>query len=517
MNIASAVLLASFLIGAVLHSSAALAQPRACESLTGVTIAQMTIASAQTVAAGAFTPPSPPTPGPGAPISYASLPAFCRVAVTSRPSLDSDIRIEVWLPVSGWNGKLQAVGNGAFGGTISYPALRTALASNYVAVSTDTGHTGPGAAFAVGHPEKLIDFAYRAVHDMAVAAKALSTAFYGAAPKFAYWNGCSTGGRQGLTALQRFPDDFDAIVAGSPANYATRQTFGQVWMWRATHASEASFIPASKYPVIHEAVLAACDALDGAKDGVLEDPRRCAFDPKLLACTGGDDGHCLTAAQVDAVRKIYAPTPHARTQAPLFPGLERGSELGWNMSVGAQPVGYATDYFKHLVFNDPAWDATRLDFDGHVDLVAGKADVQALDATNPDISRFLERGGKLLLYAGWNDPGIPPRNLVNYYTSVQARMSVAAVRDSVRLFMVPGMAHCGGGEGTSTFDMVRTLDAWRETGRAPDRIEASRVVNGQVERTRPLCPYPQAATYKGSGGIDDSKNFVCKLSSEERR
>lgn len=486
------------------------AQPRACESLTGVTIAHAAITSAQPVAAGMFMPPSPVSPGPAAPVSYASLPAFCRVTVTSTPVSDSEIKIEVWLPAADWNGKLQAVGNGAYAGTISYPALRTALASGYAAVSTDTGHTRPGAAFAVGHPEKLIDFAYRAVHEMTVAAKTLAAAFYGNPPKYAYWNGCSTGGRQGLTAAQRYPEDFDAVIAGSPANYATRQTFGQVWMWRATHGDAASAIPPAKYPVIHAAVLGACDALDGVKDGVLEDPRRCTFDPNVLACAGADDGRCLTAAQVAAVRKIYAPTPHARTNEPLFPGLERGSELGWSMSVGTQPVGYATDYFKHLVFNDPAWEPAQLNFDGHVDAVAGNANVRVLDAIDPDISRFLTRGGKLLLYAGWNDPGIPPRNIVNYYTSVQTRLGPDAVRDTVRLFMVPGMAHCGGGEGTSSFDMVRVLDGWRDTGKPPDRIEASRTVNGRVDRTRPLCAYPQVAAYKGSGSIDEAANFVCR-------
>src|SRR4029077_8334330 len=234
------------------------------------------ITLAQTVGAGQFTIPNGRAGRGGNP--FANLAAFCRVAATLTPSSDSDIRIEVWMPASGWNGKLQAVGNGAWAGNISYPAMATALAAGYASVSTDTGHIGGNANFMVGHPEKLKDFEERSVHEMTVAAKAVAAAFYSSAPTQAYFNGCSTGGRQALTEAQRYPLDFDAIVAGAPANFARRQTFGQIWLWQATHKDDASLLTPEKYAVLHKAVLEQCDALDGVTDGVLENPTQCRFD-----------------------------------------------------------------------------------------------------------------------------------------------------------------------------------------------------------------------------------------------
>jgi feruloyl esterase len=480
-----------------------------CESLMTASHPNMTVTLAQTVAAGQFTPPSVAGGaggrGGGA---FGQLPAFCRVAAVLRPVSDSEIGIEIWLPATGWNGKLQSVGNGAWAGTISYAAMATAVASGYVAASTDTGHVGGNANFMVGHPEKLIDFEYRAVHEMTGAARRVVAAFYGNGPRLAYFNGCSTGGRQALTTVQRYPADYDGVIAGAPANYAKHQTFGQIWLWQATHKDEASFIPSNKYQVIHDAVLKACDRLDGVADGVLEDPTRCTFDPKVLQCTGADSGDCLTASQVEAARKIYAGASNPRTNEPIYPGLERGSELGWGQSVGAQPVGYALDFFKYIVFKDANWDPRSLNYDSHLTLTE-KIDT-GLNAVDADLTKFIARGAKLLMYHGWSDPGIPPRNLGNYYKSIlKTTGDGKPVRDSVRAFMVPGMGHCGGGEGVNTFDLVAALDRWVETKRPPDAIPASRVVVGQVVRTRPLCPYPQVASYKGAGDTSDAANFVC--------
>src|SRR5215467_12491668 len=485
----------------LLFAAPALAVP--CESLSTFSAAHAAVTLAQTVAPGAFTAPGRGGRGANA---FASLPSFCRIAATLTPSSDSDIKIEVWLPASPWNGKLQAVGNGAWAGNISYPAMATALAAGYVTVSTDTGHTGGDPKFMVGHPEKLVDFEERSVHEMTVTAKAIAAAYYGSAPKQSYFNGCSTGGRQALTEAQRYPLDFDAIVAGAPANAVRRQTFGQIWLWQATHKDEASLLTPEKYAVLHKAALEQCDALDGVKDGVIENPLKCNFDPGVTLCQSGNGPDCLTAPQVEAAKKIYAGATHAKTHQLLYPGLEPGSESGWNMSVAARPVSYAEDFFKYIVHNDAAWDPKSLNYDA--DVVAVDKLKTGLDATNPDLSKFVGRGGKLLIYHGWGDPGIPPRNSVSYYESVLKATPTA--RDGVRLFMVPGMAHCGGGDGTSTFDMVAAVDGWVETKAAPATIPASRMADGKVVRTRPLCAYPAVARYKGTGSTDDAANFACR-------
>jgi feruloyl esterase len=481
--------------------SAALAAT--CESLAALQMPQGAVTLAQTVAAGAFTPPRGRAGGPPGGVSpFARLGEFCRVAVTLRPAPRSDIKAEVWLPSTGWNGKLQVVGNGGFAGTISYPAMATALAAGYAAASTDTGHTGPSSnTFA--NEDVLVDFAHRAIHETTVAAKSTAGGFYGNAPRLSYFNGCSTGGRQALTAAQRYPEDFDGIVAGAPASYSSKQAFGQIWFYQQL-ADPASSLSREKLQVVHDAVMNACDTLDGAKDGVLENPLACSFDPVALACRqGSDPASCLTPPQVEAVRKIYAGATNTRTGEKVFPGLERGSELGWS----ATPVGYAVDYFKYIVFKDPAWDPKSLNFDGHL-VESTKPANLVFDANDSNLTRFTRRGGKLIMYQGWAEPGIPPANIVTYYGNVQKQTANAS--DSVRLFMVPGMGHCGGGNGASTFDMVSALDGWRDGGKAPQQINASRVREGKADRTRPLCAWPAIARYTGSGSMDDAANFVCR-------
>jgi feruloyl esterase len=467
-----------------------------CEKLKSMALRETTITIAETVGAGNFSPPS------GAAIK--DLPAFCRVAATLMPSKDSEIKIEVWLPASGWNGKFQAVGNGGWSGAIVYPALSKALTQGYAAASTDTGHSGGSGSFALGHPEKLIDFAYRAVHEMTVKGKAIVAAYYGDGPTLSYWNGCSSGGKQGLKEAQRYPADYDGIIAGAPANYWTHLVSGSLWIAQAVHKDEASYIPAAKYPLIHKAVLEACDGMDGVKDGVIEDPTRCRFDPKILECKTEDSTACLTPPQVEAVRKIYAPSKNPRTGQEIFPGLAPGSELGWNGLAGPQALPIASDHFKYVVFKDPNWDWRTLNFDTDVAL-ADKMDDGMLNATDPDLKAFVAHGGKLLMYHGWTDQLIPPQNSINYFRSVPETL-----RGSVRLFMVPGMNHCAGGEGTSTFDAVKAMEQWVEQKKAPEQIAASHLNNGVVDRTRPLWPYPQVAQFKGRGSTDDAANFVCK-------
>jgi len=485
----------------------AAAASTSCESLTSLHLPDATITAAQTVASGAFTPPA----GGGRGDAFKSLPAFCRVAATLKPSTDSDIRIEVWLPPSGWNGKFQAVGNGGWAGTISYPAMARAIERGYATGSTDTGHAGASASFALGHPEKLVDYAYRSEHEMTVKAKAVIAAFYGSAPARSYWNGCSTGGRQALVEARRFPDDFDGIIAGAAANPKTHLDAWRIWMAQAMFKDQASVIPVGKFAMIHRAVVDACDALDGVKDGLIDDPRRCRFDAGILECKEGDAPTCLTAAQVAAARVVMSPAKDRKTGVEIFPGFEPGTELGWaRMLSGPDPYATAVDQFKYIVFGRPDWNWRTFDLERDV-AAADRKGEGTLSAIDPDLSAFARHGGKLLMYHGWSDQDIAPRASINFYTSARAATHAPSSNTEwLRLFMVPGMGHCGGGEGPNTFDMMPPLESWVERGEVPARVVASRVDEGRTVRTRPLCVYPQVARYSGSGGIDDAANFVCQ-------
>lgn len=505
----------SFLFALGFVSLASLAQAQAplsapaCEALKGAPLGG-TVTDVRVIAAGSFTPPTPVRGGGPAANPYAAVPAFCRVTASLTPSSDSDIRVEVWLPMGGWNGKLQVVGNGGFAGAIGYPALAEAVRGGYVAASTDTGHTGGDPAFMQGHPERLTDFAHRSIHELTVAAKALSGRFYGNGPRLSYFNGCSTGGRQALTAAQRYPADFDGIIAGAPANNTVRMTTMQLYSGLAVQADPASAISQSKRTALHDAVINACDAQDGVKDGVLENPMACQVDPRQLACTGSDSGACLTEAQVAAARKIYAGPTNPRTKAQIFPGLARGSEGGWDGLSGSEPFAYALGIWRYALVNDPNWDYKLLDFDAMVAEADRAAEKNGIQAVNTNLKPFFDRGGKLLMYHGWNDPLISPFNSVNYYTGVLQTVRDPKAADDIRLFMMPGVNHCQGGAGTDTWDKVAVLDQWRTTGKAPEQVTASHLTNGAVDRTRPLCAFPKVATYKGSGSTDDAANFSCQ-------
>jgi feruloyl esterase len=483
-----------------------------CESLSALTLPDTAITTAQSVTAGAFTAPGGRGGrGGDAANAFKDLPAFCRVAATIKPTSDSEIKIEIWLPMSGWNGKLEANGNGGWTGSIAPATLAAGLQRGYATAMSDLGHDGGSASFALGHPEKLIDFGYRATHETTLKSKSIIAAFYGEAPKLSYFNGCSAGGRQALKEAQKYPEDFNAIVAGSPGTNWTGRSFQAAWIAQANHKDEASTIPSAKFAAIHAAALEQCDSADGAKDGIIDDPTKCKFDPKEIQCKDADGPACLTAPQVETARRIYSDVLNPRTRAEIFPGHERGSELGWNTMAGPQPMGLGLDLFKFIVFKDPNWDYKTLNFDGDVELTA-KADGGVMNALDPNLKPFLSRGGKIIQYHGWADPQISPRTSVEYYTRVLDSLGGAKnVTDSYRLYMVPGMAHCGGGEGTSNFDMLTALEQWVEAKKAPDQIPASRVRDGKVDRTRPLCPYPQVAKYKGSGSIDDAANFSCRM------
>ncbi|NOT27889.1 MAG: tannase/feruloyl esterase family alpha/beta hydrolase [Acidobacteria bacterium] len=492
-------------VGVLSCLSARPALAASCESLAKVALKDATITSAQIVPAGQFAPPG--EQAERGPSPFKMLGDFCRVAATLTPTSDSDIKVEVWLPAANWNGKFQAVGNGGWAGVISYAAMAEAVRAGYASASTDTGHVGGRGTFALGHPEKLVDFAWRSEHEMAVKAKAVVQAFYGSGPKLSYWNGCSTGGRQGLKMAQMFPDDYDGIIAGAPAN----RTAISLWIADAVLKDPASYIPPSKYPAIHKAAVNACDAGDGLKDGLIRDPRSCHFDPKVLECKAGDGADCLTGPQVEAARKIYSNAINPRTGKEMFASLVPGTELGWGVQAeGPEPSANIYDQYRYVVFKDPNWDWKTFDFDK--DVVRGDLPENLImNATDPNMDRFFARGGKLLMYHGWSDPNVPAVNTVKYFEQVVERLGgYAKADDRVRLFMAPGMGHCRGGEGPNVFDTVGALEQWVEHGKAPGQLLATHSTNGKVDRSRPLCPHPQVAAYKGMGSIDDAANFVCR-------
>lgn len=498
-----AAIVSLFVAGAVAHRS--VDAQSGCEDLSKVISPGVTITTAEQVAAGAFTPPVQVNVN-----ALKALPAFCRVAATLRPTNDSEIKIEVWLPESGWNGKLQAVGNGAFSGAISYAALTAAVNRGYAAGSTDTGHSGGSASFALGHREKVVDFGWRAVHEMTSTAKAIVRAYYGTNAKYSYWNGCSAGGRQAMKEAQRFPGDFDGIIAGAPAlDWTARVSQAVRLAHRLENRPDARLLAADRER-LHRAVLDACDATDGVKDGLLEDPSRCTFDPQTIRCDGSNGNGCLTEVQVETARLMYSPMTNSTTRRDAT-GLARGSELGWSdlgWTASARATGL--DHFRFLVFQDPTWEISQ--FRGNADLArAEEADAGTVNALDPNLKPFIARGGKLIQYHGWSDPQISPGNSTQYYSRVvDALGGRDKLHDAYRLFMAPGMAHCGGGEGPNTFDMLAALEQWVEQGHAPDQIVASHSANGTVDRSRPLCPYPEVAVYRGTGSIADATSFTCR-------
>jgi feruloyl esterase len=502
-----AVILASLAVPGASGAEAA----TTCESLATLALPHAHVVTAETMAAGAFEPPTVPRRGRDTSQIYARLPPFCRVAATLTPSSDSDVKMEVWLPVSDWNGKFQAVGNGGWAGVISYQALAQAVAAGYAGASTDTGHVGNTAAFAIGHPEKVIDMGYRAVHEMTVKAKAIVDAYYGAAPKLSVWNGCSLGGRQGITEAQRYPEDFDAIVAGAPAVNWMRLHGARMAINRSVHASERGYITPDKYPAIHAAALKACDMLDGVKDGVIEDPTRCHFDPKILECTSGDGPGCLTPDQVQTARALYAPLKSPKNGAPIFPSLlMAGSEPNWAMLAGPEPITTALEAYKYVVFKDPNWDLHRFDTD--VDVAAAiKMDNGVLDSSVTNLKPYFSRGGKLLMYHGWADSQVPALNSVEYFNHVVQATGRASIGKSIQLYMIPGMAHCEGGPGTDVFDKMAAIEQWVTRGAAPSQIIAAHLTNYAVVRTRPLCPFGRVAHYKGTGSTDEAASFECTI------
>lgn len=485
----------------------AAAGPLACASLGQLPLTNATVISAEVVQAGAFTPP----PGPAnasAASAFSTLPAFCRVTVRLTPTPDSDIRVEVWLPLVGWNRKVQAVGNGGLGGTMPYGPLGAAIRAGYAAAGTDTGHVGGNADFVAGHPEKLVDFAFRAIHEMTVTAKTVVAAHYDARPEKSYFNSCSTGGRQALVEAQRYPEDFDGIVAGDASWDQMRLYAARVALNVFVNREPAAVIPPGKYPMIHNAVLSACDALDGVKDGVIEDPARCHFDLATLTCAGDDRADCLTKPQVETANAMTSPITDRRSGAVLHPGrYYPGAELGWGGVGGPAPSGESLEGMKKIVFN-PGWDYHTIRVPADVER-AVRADEGLLYGGDANLTRFFSHGGKLLMYHGWADPLVTPDASLIMYTRINDAVGPAAA-NSLVLFMVPGMGHCQGGPGTDVFDKVAAIDQWVESGAKPQSVVATHATASVVDRSRPLCAYPATAHYLGSGSTDEARNFRCQ-------
>jgi len=457
----------------------------------------------------------------------ADTPQHCRVVGTISP----EVAFEVNLPDK-WNRRFYMAGNGGLAGdALDGPmnADRTgALTNGFVIARTNTGHDAtkePSGSFILSNPQKAIDYAYRAVHVTAETAKAIATDYYSQPITFSYWNSCSNGGRQGLLEAQRFPDDFDGIVANAPWVDQTGFTIGAIWNQKALSEAPVSL---DKMKLIAGKAMAKCDEVDGLKDGLIDDPRQCSFDPEreVPACPAGtDSADCLTPAQAAAVKKVYGgPVSNGR---PYFPGFMVGSEAvntgpngsasGWSGAiVAAQPTAKPADFnlaegvMRYLVLEppQPEYDTLKFDFDHAAKTVERWS--KLADAKTANLSKFRKSGGKLIMTYGWADQILQPLMGVHYYEAVSAKHGKETM-DFARLFMVPGMAHCGGGVGPDRNDAVTAVIDWVEKGKAPEQLIASKVTNGQVVRTRPLCPYPQVARYQGQGSIDDATSFRCVL------
>ncbi len=492
-----------------------------CASLKSLALPDTTVTSAAVVAAGGLMQLPPD--------QRARVPAFCRISGILHPTSDSVIRFEVWLPQSGWNNRIADTGNGGFGGSIYYAQMAANVARGYATAGSDAGHqaNAEDASWAYRHPEKIKDFGWRAVHLTALRSKDIVKAFYGEAQKAAYFDACSDGGREALMEAQRFPEDYDGILAGAPANNWAHMVSAGIPVMQATMRDPAAYISSLKLPAIMQASLAACDAQDGLKDGIVSEPARCNFDPATLRCKGADDVSCLTAPQVASLRAIYAGGRTSRG-TPIFPGLVPGDEnpVWHDWILGNAPGGsnYTAGYFRYMVMSDPVWQPLTADVDRSLQLAIERTSGD-IDATDPDLRNFLARGGKLIIYHGWNDPAISPWNSIDYYKQVEQTVGAEKTASSVRLYVAPGMEHCTNGPGPNAFGQLSLpgadgngsgaldgLQMWVEDGKAPGVLLAAKTGGTReapIHIVRPLCPYPQQQKYNGTGDPNVAASFTC--------
>jgi len=493
-----------------------------CDAIRTMSTPQTIVMSADVVPAGIFTPPPQPAPPPppagAAPAAAAGgrgrgraagapppppepIPQHCRVKLTLKPSSDSNIYSELWMPTDNWNGRLLIVGNGGFAGSIQgYGDMQVALRLGYATAATDTGHNasdGPNGMFALGHPEKIVDFAYRALHETTAESKRLIKTMYSRNVQMSYYKGCSTGGREGVMAAQRFPDDYDGIIAGALANrHIHMHTAGSARQIVLARNPDMAISP-EKAQMVTEAVMNTCDTLH---EGFLNNPKQCTFDFSTLLCKGAESNECLTPAQLKAVDMFYGGLKNRKGEV-IFAGQTLGNPLTPQRSPENVNV---IDTVRIWAFQNASYDWRSFDLDRDMPIIDQK--IGFVDATDPDLKKFKAHGGKLLLYAGWADTTITPVNTVEYYESVVKKMGASETKDFTRLFMVPGMAHCRGGDGPDTFDTIGTMEKWREKGQTPVTIAATNRSSGL---SRPLCAYPQYAKYKGNGDLKDAANWSC--------
>jgi len=497
---------------AAVHAAPSASSAGDCAALTTLALPEAKVVGAETSTqypSEAGVKGSPPAP-------------FCRVRIAAHPTADSDIRIELWIPAGGaWNGRYLQVGNGGFAGAIPYRSLVMGLRRGYAVAGTDDGHVAgkaeADAAFALHHPEKVVDFGWRALKETTDLSKTVLAA-YAAPPKFSYFNGCSDGGREALMEAQHFPADFDGIVAGDPANDWTHLQAAGALGQQALFRSKASFVPISKLPALQAAARKAC----ADETGVIENPLVCRFDPAVIECKGAESDQCLTKAQVATVRTFYHGSLDASGR-PIIPGLDPGAEAetpnGWGRWViGDAPSGgeaslawkFNHGFLAYMVYGDPNYDLKTFRYERDMPAIERKL-APILNSTSPDLSAFKARGGKLIQYHGWADPAIPGRDSILYFDRVQKRMGDTA--PFYRLFMAPGMLHCIGGPGPSAVDWQGAISAWVEKGQAPDRVIAAKFVSDDpasgVALKRPLCAFPKVARWDGSGDKTKAESFVC--------
>lgn len=514
--------------------AAAGAQPTAaaisCESVRGLQLPNVDITATQAVAAGTYQPA-------GSTTAFADLPAFCRVTANLTPVSGSKIGMELWLPTTAWNGRYQQLGQNGWGTAFSsyWSSMAPQLRSGYAIAITDGGHTATAvsdASWAIGFPERVIDFAYRATHETAVASKAIVRGYYAKAASYAYFNGTSTGGRDGLMSAQKYPTDFNGVLAG-PAlinwtRVATQKLFASQQLVKAGIQGP---LGTALLNLARRSSIAACDAADGATDGIMRDPRACRWDPHSLLCASGQDpSTCFTAAQADALTHVLSPLRDQVTSEYLYPGYLHGFETDWIGFgyVTATPAHAATVY--KIALGNAAWDAST--FNVHTDLPSVESALGFMNVDQQtDLSAFRQAGGKLIQYQGWQDAVTMPERIVQYYDEVRDRTSGgdrAAEQNFYRLFMMSGVGHGGAGEGPWHFgaiaqqtvsndpehDAVRALRDWVESGIAPEIFVATKFQNGDVTKPislqRPLCPYPSQPVYKGSGDTNGASNFYCR-------
>ena len=532
---------------ACLHAVFAMAQEprqgRNCEGLPQPALPDGKITSAELVTRGSFVPPNLKADEKPAPV-FAAMDDFCRVRATLTPTSSSEIKVEVWMPVIAWNGKFRGLGNGGFAGSIDYRGLAEAVRLSFATAATDTGHSAEGtnADWALGQPEKIVDYGYRGIHEMTAQSKTIVQAYYGSGPSRSYFASCSNGGRQALMEAQRYPADYDGIIAGAPANNWTPM------LTAGLHALQVldgpGYIPGAKAPAIAKAVAAACDAKQGVSDGVIDDPTQCHFDPEVLLCKGVETDSCLTAPQIASVKAIYVGLKDASGKL-IFPGIPPGAEDGeggWALWIFGKEQGkslmgaFVTGYFSDMVYGSKLgsgdWNFRTASVAKSLDLANQKTG-SVLNATDPNLKPFFDRGGKLIIYHGWNDPAISAFNSINYYGSVSQTLGAKETEQSMRLYMVPGMQHCAGGPGATSFgqdhvdippdaqhDVFRAMVDWVEAGNAPSALIATRMPENiavdppppggiRPEMTRPLCPYPQEMKYSGKGDPHSSSSFAC--------